>query len=49
MVGTLAYMAPEQAEGEPAAEPADLYSLALTLYELWAGANPVARVAMTSE
>lgn len=43
VVGTLAYMAPEQAEGEPANEPADIYSLALTLYELWAGTNPVAR------
>jgi hypothetical protein len=43
VAGTLAYMAPEQAEGEAADEPADTYSLALTLYELWAGANPVAR------
>ena len=43
VVGTLAYMAPEQAEGEAAGEPADTYSLALTLYELWAGTNPVAR------
>jgi hypothetical protein len=43
VVGTLAYMAPEQAEGEAANEAADTYSLALTLYELWAGRNPVAR------
>src|SRR6188472_2014044 len=43
VVGTLAYMAPEQAEGEVAGEAADVYSLALTLYELWAGTNPVAR------
>jgi eukaryotic-like serine/threonine-protein kinase len=43
VVGTLAYMAPEQAEGEAADEPADTYSLALTLYELWSGTNPVAR------
>lgn len=43
VVGTLAYMAPEQAEGEPAGEPADVYSLTLTLYELWSGTNPVAR------
>ena len=43
VVGTLAYMAPEQAEGEVAGEPADVYSLALTLYEWWAGTNPVAR------
>jgi eukaryotic-like serine/threonine-protein kinase len=43
VVGTLAYMAPEQAEGDPVGEPADVYSLALSLYECWAGANPVAR------
>ena len=43
VVGTLAYMAPERAHGEPAGEPADVYSLALTLFEMWAGANPVAR------
>jgi hypothetical protein len=36
-------MAPEQAEGRGAAEPADVYSLALTLYECWTGFNPVAR------
>jgi eukaryotic-like serine/threonine-protein kinase len=41
-IGTLAYMAPEQAAGEPAAAPLDVYALALTLYELWAGANPAA-------
>jgi eukaryotic-like serine/threonine-protein kinase len=43
VVGTLAYMAPEQAEGGPVGEAADVYSLALTLYECWAGRNPVAR------
>jgi hypothetical protein len=43
VVGTLAYMAPEQAEGRGASEPADVYSLALTLYECWTGFNPVAR------
>ena len=41
VVGTLAYMAPEQARGQAAGEPADLYSLALTLYEGFAGDNPV--------
>ncbi len=42
VVGTLAYMSPEQAEGEIAGPPSDIYSLALTAYECWAGANPVA-------
>jgi eukaryotic-like serine/threonine-protein kinase len=43
VVGTLAYMAPEQAEGTRAGPPADVYSLALTLYEAWSGENPNAR------
>jgi hypothetical protein len=43
VVGTLAYMAPEQAEGALAGPPADVYSLALTLYEAWSGENPNAR------
>jgi hypothetical protein len=42
VVGTLAYMAPEQADGGDPGEAADVYSLALTLYECWAGYNPVA-------
>ncbi len=41
VLGTLAYMSPEQAMGEEAGPPSDVYSLALTLYELWAGDNPV--------
>ena len=41
VVGTLAYMAPEQAEGRAASAASDVYSLALTLYEAWAGSNPV--------
>ena len=44
VLGTLAYMAPEQAEGLEAAEPADLYSLALVIYEALSGVNPVAHV-----
>lgn len=42
VVGTLAYMSPEQAEGELAGPETDVYSLALTAYEGWAGLNPVA-------
>jgi hypothetical protein len=41
VVGTLAYMAPEQAEGERPGPASDVYSLALTLYEAWTGTNPI--------
>jgi hypothetical protein len=41
VVGTLAYMAPEQAEGREAGPPADLYATALVLYEAFSGVNPV--------
>jgi serine/threonine protein kinase len=41
VLGTLAYMAPEQSDGEEAGEEADLYSLALVLYEALCGVNPV--------
>jgi serine/threonine protein kinase len=41
VLGTLAYMAPEQSEGHEAGEPADLYALALVLYEGLSGVNPV--------
>jgi hypothetical protein len=41
VVGTLAYMAPEQAEGRAVGEEADLYALALVLYEALSGVNPV--------
>jgi serine/threonine protein kinase len=40
VIGTLAYMSPEQAEGRLAGPEADVYSLALTLYECWSGENP---------
>jgi eukaryotic-like serine/threonine-protein kinase len=39
--GTLAYMAPEQSEGEEAGPQSDLYSLGLVLYEALCGVNPV--------
>ena len=41
VLGTLAYMAPEQCDGAEAGEEADLYALALVLYEALSGTNPV--------
>jgi len=41
VLGTLAYMAPEQSEGREATPQTDLYSLALVLYEALSGVNPV--------
>ena len=41
VLGTLAYMAPEQSEGREVGEETDLYALALVLYEALSGENPV--------
>jgi serine/threonine protein kinase len=43
VVGTLAYMAPEQAEGRTAGPAADVYALGLMLYESWSGDHPTRR------
>jgi serine/threonine protein kinase len=43
VVGTLAYMAPEQAEGRTVGPAADVYALALMLYESWSGEHPTRR------
>ena len=42
VVGTTAYMAPEQAAGREVDASADLYSLSLVLYEALTGINPTA-------
>lgn len=39
-VGTFAYMAPEVLEGTEYQEPADIYSLGVTFYELLSGKHP---------
>jgi hypothetical protein len=41
VIGTLAYMSPEQADGKQASPASDLYALALTIYEGFSGENPM--------
>ena len=40
MLGTAAYMSPEQTRGEPATEASDRYALAVAAYELLVGERP---------
>ena len=40
IMGTLRYLSPEQAAGDPVAAPSDVFGLGVVLYELLSGAHP---------
>ena len=47
VLGTAAYLSPEQARGEPAGPPADLYALGVVSYQLLAGRLPYESASLT--
>lgn len=49
LVGTPAYMAPEQLRGEEAGPAADIFALGVVLYEMVTGARPWAHAGASSE
>jgi serine/threonine protein kinase/tetratricopeptide (TPR) repeat protein len=49
LIGTAAYMSPEQAQGRPLDGRSDVYSFALVLHELLSGARPIAVVDARSD
>ena len=49
VLGTAGYISPEQARGERAAPPSDLYSLAVVAYELLSGRRPFESDSATAE
>src|SRR5919198_4290697 len=47
VLGTAAYLSPEQARGEPAGPPSDLYALGVVSYQLLAGRLPFEAASLT--